>query len=177
VAALHRLAAARPDRATGKSDLPAGPVLLLGGSAHAGNRVQAARLAQEHNVPLHELPLAAPAPAMAAAIASLRTHGAASLLAESPRRDSAALLRVFVAAATEIIAATGTTRIFVTGGETAFALCRALGLSALEFQAELEPGLSLSRAASTRGPLRLAIKPGGFGSPETWVRAWAGLRA
>ncbi len=176
VAALGR-SETRPPAATATSLPPPGPVLLLGGSAHAGNRTAAARLTREHGVPVYALQAGDPGPAIAAAIASLRTGGAAGLLVEATRRDSALLLREFVLAAHAIITATGTARIFATGGETAFALCGTLGVSALEFHAELESGLSLSRGATPRGPLLLAIKPGGFGTPETWVRAWAGLKA
>ena len=156
--------------------LPAGPILMLCGSAHAGNRAPAARLARERGVPVHEFSLTNPAAVVTATVASVRARGGASLIVEETRRDSAALLRALAAAAQEIVAATGTARLFITGGETAFALCGALGISALEFCAELESGLSLARAVTNRGPLHLAIKPGGFGTAETWVRAWDRLR-
>lgn len=156
--------------------IPAGPVLMLGGSAHPGNRAQAAELTRARGVPAHELRLTDPAGAIAAGIASLRAGGGASLLVEPRRHDSAAVLRTLAAAAGEMIAATGTARIFVTGGETAFALCGALGVAELEFCDELESGLSLSHAVTNRGPLMFAIKPGGFGGAETWVRAWDALR-
>jgi uncharacterized protein YgbK (DUF1537 family) len=156
---------------------PAGPVLLLCGSAHAGNRAQAAALAHASGVPVVELRLSDPTVAIAAAMAGLRTAGGASLVVEASRHDSAVVLRALVAAAVEILAATGTNRIFATGGETAFALCRQLGIAALEFGEEIEPGLVLSRAVADCGPLQIAIKPGGFGTAEAWVRAWERLRA
>lgn len=155
---------------------PPGPILMLGGSAHAGNRLQAAALTRERGVPVHVLTLAEPAAASAAAIASLRATGGASLLFEETRHESARVLPVITAAAREIIATTGTRRIFATGGETAFALCGALGISTLAFDAELEPGLSLSRNEPPGESRLLAIKPGGFGTAATWVRAWDALR-
>jgi uncharacterized protein YgbK (DUF1537 family) len=156
--------------------IPAGPILMLCGSAHAGNRVQAATLARERGVPVHELSVTEPAAAIAAACARLRAGDGASLVIESARRDSAEVLRALAAAAHEIIATAGVRRVFATGGETAYALCGALGISAFDFAAEIESGLSLSCAATNRGPLRFAIKPGGFGTPGTWVRAWDALR-
>ncbi len=157
--------------------LPAGPILMLCGSAHACNRGQAAVLARERGIPVHEFRITDPAPAVAAVIASLRAGGGASLLVEATRSASTTVLRTLTAAATEIIAAAGTARIFATGGETAFALCGALGIQTLQFGAEIESGLSLSQATTDRGPLRLAIKNGGFGNADTWVRAWDGLNA
>ena len=79
--------------------------------------------------------------------------------------------------AAAILAETGVRRIFVTGGETAFALCRALHVSALTFWAEIEAGLSISGAECAQGSLVFAVKPGGFGDAETWVRAWDTLAA
>lgn len=176
VAALGR----RSERATtagAQEPFPAGPVLLLCGSAYAGNRAQAALLARERGVPVHELRLAEPTGVVASAIASLQTGGSATVMAEGVRRDSAAMLRALVVATREIVLATGANRLFITGGETAFAFGRELGFGTLEFGAELESGLSLSRAVTARGPLLLAIKPGGFGTADCWVRAWDALRA
>lgn len=175
VAALHprqRTAAAL----RGPAVPPAGPTLMLCGSAHAGNRAQAAMLARERRVPVHEFAAARPAGAIAAATASLRSNRGASLIVEETRRDSATVLAALAAASKEIITAIGVRRIFVTGGETAFALCAALGITALEIVAELESGLSLSGALSAGHPLLFAIKPGGFGGPDTWVRAWDALQ-
>lgn len=180
--ALARPVAARMARTGGTRGEPhaagfTGPVLMVGGSAHAGNRAQAAVLARERGVPVHEFRLAEPGLAGRAALASLGAGGGASLLVEQTRGDSGAVLRALAAAVQEIVERAGTVRIFVTGGETAFAVCGALGIATLEFGDELEPGLSVSRAVAASGvTMLLAIKPGGFGSEETWVRAWDRLR-
>jgi 4-hydroxythreonine-4-phosphate dehydrogenase len=63
----------------------------------------------------------------------------------------------------------------VTGGETAFALATALGISALELVAEIEAGLVLARSGEGANRRWWAVKPGGFGDAETWVRAWDAL--
>jgi uncharacterized protein YgbK (DUF1537 family) len=152
---------------------PPGPVLLLGGSAHAINRRQATRLRETKDVPTHELLPDSPVNMIVNAVAtSLRTRGAAALLTGAERFDSAAVLERLTAVATAAIAATGTARVFATGGETARALCAALDVRQLAFEAELEPGLAVASGSGRNGPLLLAVKPGGFGDDDTWLRAW-----
>jgi uncharacterized protein YgbK (DUF1537 family) len=155
---------------------PAGPTLLIGGSAHPANREQAHMLARTQGVPVHELSIAEPQQAIQSVIESLRAKGAAMLLVEKARADSKAVLEAIATAASAAIAATGAGRIFATGGETAYALCRALDVATLAFLAEIEPGLSLSCGEARGRPLLLAIKPGGFGDVHTWERAWMALQ-
>ena len=158
------------------SDL-SGPVLLICGSAHPKNREQAAALRRVEEVPAFEFRLDDPKTTVAAAIAELRAGRSAAVVVEAARhRDSRHVVHAVAAAAAAIIDAVHAQRIFVTGGETAFALCRQLGVEALSFIAELESGLSLSTAETSRGQLRFAIKPGGFGDEQTWIRACSGLR-
>ena len=147
-------------------------MLFLGGSAHALNRRQAARLWSARNVPLHELSPADSVEVFAAKVAtSLREQGAASVLVAPERGDSALIRDRLTAVAATALAATGTARVFATGGETARSLCVALGVRSLRFEAELEPGLAAASGEGSRGPLRLAVKPGGFGDDDTWLRA------
>ena len=149
-----------------------GPVLFLGGSAHALNRRQAARLWSTRNVPLHEFNLADSVDTFAAKVAaSLRDRKAASVLVAPARGDSTLIRDRLTAVAAAALAATGTARVFATGGETARSLCVALGVRSLRFEAELEPGLAAASGEGPRGPLRLAVKPGGFGDDDTWLRA------
>ena len=153
-----------------------GPLLFVGGSAHPVNRGQARRLEREQGVRVHAVAIADRGSAVGAAAADLAERGAATLMIQEARAESRAALAAIAAAASEALALTPARRIFATGGETAFALCRALGISALTFSAELEPGLSLSRAATKTGEILFAIKPGGFGDDQTWNRAWRGLQ-
>lgn len=149
-----------------------GPVLFLGGSAHAINRRQAARLWSARNVPLHELNLADSVEVFATKVAaSLRDRKAASVLVAPERGDSALIRDRLTAVACAALAATGATRVFATGGETARALCVALGVRVLRFEAELEPGLAAASGEGSTGPLLFAVKPGGFGNDDTWLRA------
>lgn len=157
---------------------PPGPVLFLGGSAHALNRRQAARLWSARSVPLHEFSLSDSIEVLAAKIAtSLRDRRAASVLV-APERGNSVLIRDRLAAlACAALAATGTARVFATGGDTARALCVALGVRSLRFEAELEPGLAAASGESSAGPMLFAVKPGGFGDDETWLHAHAHLSA
>jgi uncharacterized protein YgbK (DUF1537 family) len=156
--------------------IPAGPALMVCGSAHPRNREQAAMLARSRGVAVHELRLDAPSKAAAAAIADLRANRGAAILVEEQRHpDSAIVVAAIAAAAEQVLKATGLRRVFVTGGETAFALGQRLRVSTFTFGAEIEAGLSVSRAGHADGALLFAIKPGGFGDEQTWVRAWDAL--
>jgi len=175
--ALARPVAARMARAPADAEdtvraIPPGPVLMVGGSAHRLTREQALAWARVGGVPLREVRVAAGGPAVIAALEDLRTRDAAALVPETARGDSAAVLRALTAAAKELVATAGVRRVFVTGGETAFALCRAFEISSLRFVAEIESGLSLSRGGAPGGEVLLAVKPGGFGEADSWVKAW-----
>jgi uncharacterized protein YgbK (DUF1537 family) len=61
--------------------------------------------------------------------------------------------------------------LLLTGGETAVAVCRALGASGLQLTGELEPGLAVG--ALLDGPfegLAVVTKAGSFGDTETFAR-------
>ena len=63
--------------------------------------------------------------------------------------------------------------LFLAGGETAVAVCRALGATGIALAGELAPGLPLGHLRD--GPfagLAVVTKAGGFGDPETLVRVW-----
>jgi uncharacterized protein YgbK (DUF1537 family) len=173
--AAVRFPAAGPAAIT-HPQIPAGPVLFIGGSAHPVNREQCGRLARACGVPICELNPAESEPAVRRAITSAQSQGVAVLVVTPLRTDPELAVRAISSAAAEVIAAAGVRRVFVTGGETAFALCRTLGVSSLKFLQEVEPGLSLSEVSQPAGSLLLAVKPGGFGDASTWMRAWAELR-
>jgi len=60
------------------------------------------------------------------------------------------------------------TTFLATGGETARALCRALGVHILVPLDEIEPGIPLSLALER--DIRMITKAGGFGDPDTLAR-------
>ncbi len=155
--------------------VPAGPLLWLNGSGHPRSREQAAAWARSAQLPIFEGSAngdLAPATALTTA---LRTRGAAILQASAVRGDSTQVLAALVRTAAAAIRGAGVTRLFVTGGETAFALARELGIARLVYRGEIEPGLALARAESAAGAMHWAVKPGGFGDEHTWARAAAAL--
>jgi uncharacterized protein YgbK (DUF1537 family) len=65
--------------------------------------------------------------------------------------------------------------IVATGGDTANALCSALGAQALEILGEVEAGIPIMRLLGER-PLPLVTKAGGFGSPVAISEALAKVK-
>ena len=163
-----------PPPAGGKP-LTGATCMVVCGSAHPLNPSQAVLLTRERGVTCHVLPSDDIAATLIAAGSDKQDSGVALLLDER-RGDSAELLASLVSVAAERLARTGCARVFVTGGETAFALCGRLGIDRLVYQREVEPGLSVSAAPYREGTLFLAVKPGGFGDERTWVRAWDALQ-
>ena len=162
-------------------------VLFVCGSAHPVNRAQAARLAEASGMLVRAIasdgrPAETTGVESAAMVAEELRMGRMAGLQLAMRggagdfATSRAALHAIVAAARVAIAGSGVRRLMVTGGETAFALCRALGLDALRVMSEIEPGLVLAEAGAS-GFWRLAIKPGGFGSEAAWVKAGEALRS
>ena len=145
----------------------AGRVLVVCGSGHPLNRVQAERLRSERGVGVREVRLRGGGTAPP----SEMDEGGV-LMIEAARGESAAALRVIVSAATETIERKRVRKIFVTGGETAFALCRELGVRELELIDEIEAGVCVSEAERGGERMWIAVKPGGFGDENTWVRVW-----
>lgn len=165
---------ARPARPA-EAALPPGPVLFLCGSAHPINRAQASALAAAAGIPPHPLMPASPLPAVLAARRSLRERGGATLMVDSTRIAPHVVLEALAFAAAELMAEAGAGRMFLTGGETAQAVCRRLRIDTLRFVAELEPGVAVADAVASGRQIRLVIKPGGFGSQEAWIQAWRRL--
>lgn len=65
--------------------------------------------------------------------------------------------------------------LILTGGDTAKAICRGLGVSGLEVVMELEAGVPLSRMADSRR-IPVVTKAGAFGTEETLLRALRRLK-
>lgn len=66
--------------------------------------------------------------------------------------------------------------LIVGGGDTAFAVCRELGIRAIILEGEAVPGLPLGRATTAAGrQLRVVTKAGGFGDDEALLTARAVL--
>ena len=154
-----------------------GPMVFVCGSSHYGNRAQADQLARECGVPIREVTPGDVADTTRAAIADAAKHGGVSLMLETERTESSRALKAITEVAREVVRQAAAARLFVTGGETAFALGGAFHVSRLSFRAELEPGLSLSSAETDLGTMLWAVKPGAFGDVQTWRRAYEALKA
>ncbi len=173
-----RLGAAHPTTAVkgARPALPPGAVLFVCGSAHPANRTQAGVLARERGLPVIEVSPANPGAAARAAVAAIRVHGGVALHiaprgSDETSSDSRGALAAIVEATRTVVTYTGIRRIMATGGETARALCDAFGIDSLRVLEDIEPGLVLASADNGSGAWLLAIKPGGFGTEASWVRA------
>jgi uncharacterized protein YgbK (DUF1537 family) len=144
--------------ATGSADpvaappRPRRPLVVVAGTAHPATRAQLAWLGSRDGLEI----LAPPSDRGADDVARRREMAA--------RLGDAARARVERARPGAVL---------LTGGETAIAVLRALGASALRLAGELEPGLAVGTLAG--GPLEglvVMTKAGGFGDADTLVRAW-----
>jgi 3-dehydrotetronate 4-kinase len=86
------------------------------------------------------------------------------------RAEGATLVESAFRAAATALAEAGVRTFVVAGGETSGAVMQALGVKALRFGAEIEPGVPWTDSIDPPG-FRLALKSGNFGSPEFFVRA------
>jgi 3-dehydrotetronate 4-kinase len=86
--------------------------------------------------------------------------------AEAGLRIAYALARV----ALQVIEAAPPSGLIVSGGETAGAVCRTMGLGALEVGRNIEPGVPVCRSLG-RFQLPLVLKSGNFGSVDFYGRA------
>jgi uncharacterized protein YgbK (DUF1537 family) len=140
------------------------------------NRTQAARLAATNGLSVVGMDPEHPARAVVAGAAELRRVGAAIVLAPEARGRPEFIRDAVAAIGAALVGEHGIRRVFVTGGETARALAASLGVRELIIAGSIEPGLVLAATATPHtGPLLLAVKPGGFGDAETWLRAAAAL--
>lgn len=160
-------------RATRPATRPTlGTVLFLGGSAHPLNRTQAGRLAAARGLDAIHADPAAPGNALRVAASQLRATGATLVLAPEARGRPDEIRECVAAIGAALITYHGVRRVFVTGGETARALASRLGVRELSVEGSIEPGLVLAAAALPAGEaLLFAVKPGGFGDADTWIRA------
>lgn len=153
------------------------PILMIGGSAHPLNREQSAELATQAGLANTEIDFSTPSSVVESVCKTLMSNGSAILSTTESRMAPGEALTAIVEASVGVIEKAGVRRIFATGGETACALCRRLGIHALRFHEELEAGLSLSVGETRAGAVLLAVKPGGFGDRQTWIKAYKALSA
>ena len=131
---------------------PAGRWLLVAGSRHGATRAQ---------------------------VVAARAAGLAVLAApDEPADDRHEVISRLAAEACAWLAREDFDGVAVTGGETARALCEALGASSIELIGAPRPGLALGRLSTRRHrALPLLTKAGGFGEPDLFVSMLPALPA
>jgi 3-dehydrotetronate 4-kinase len=72
------------------------------------------------------------------------------------------------------LAANGTRRFVIAGGETAGAIVQALGIWELSIGRQIDPGVSWTMSLGEPA-LALALKSGNFGAPDFFLRAFSVL--
>jgi D-threonate/D-erythronate kinase len=136
-----------------------GPLLVVAGSAHPVTLAQLARLRARG---LDDRRVLSPE----------RAGGVDDL---AGRAETARRLGALARERVERAPRPGT--VLLTGGESAAAVCRALGATGLRLDGEVEPGLARGRLLDgPRAGLAVVTKAGGFGDPDTLVRLWEACR-
>ncbi len=91
---------------------------------------------------------------------------------EALGRDRAGqLVEEAMAAIARALVAVGVRRLVVAGGETAGAVCTALGIRGLRIGPQIAPGVPATVSLG-EPPLALALKSGNFGGPEFFLEAF-----
>jgi 3-dehydrotetronate 4-kinase len=92
-------------------------------------------------------------------------------------RDRAGMLvEETLAAIARRLAADGTRRFVIAGGETAGAVVQALGITGLRIGRQIDPGVPWTMSLGEPA-LALALKSGNFGAPDFFLRAFSVLSA
>lgn len=150
---------------------PRRPLFVVSGSAHPATRAQVARL-ETRGFPGTWLGSEAAGDRLPPDGAFLAAHPEPANT-DDPRRGAMA---VRLAEATRQRLERGAPRtLLLTGGETAYSVCRALGVTGIALAGQVEPGLPIG--ALLGGPfagLGVITKAGGFGDPDTLVRLYEG---
>jgi uncharacterized protein YgbK (DUF1537 family) len=114
-------------------------------------------------------------PATQDQLARLEARGVSGVWLPDPEGaldgDREAILRALAARVRERLARGAAATLLLTGGETAYSVCRAIEATGIALDGQLEPGLATGRLLG--GPfagLTVVTKAGGFGDPETLVR-------
>jgi uncharacterized protein YgbK (DUF1537 family) len=114
-------------------------------------------------------------PATRAQLAQLEARGISGIWPPDPEGardgDRQASLRALATATRERLARGAPGTLLLTGGETAYSVCRAIEAIGIALDGVFEPGLAVGRLLG--GPfagLTVVTKAGGFGDPETLVR-------
>lgn len=168
-AALARRMAMR----SGQLTLPALPLLGLVGTDNPAMLGQLERVAGQRIVIGNE-----PLLALRDILDRIQSDGAAFLTCDLPQGLPREAMQAAIAGRFAEVCARleRPGALFVSGGETLSALCRALGASGLDVYGQFEPGAPLSRlCGGDWDGLDIVSKSGAFGTPDFLQRLLAGL--
>jgi uncharacterized protein YgbK (DUF1537 family) len=171
----HAPAAGGESRAAGRGARGASAVLVVCGSRHPAARAQAQRLAayaavvRAGDADIRDL-AAALADGRDGLLLPPAADADAGLVAASLGRTARAVLDRAAAQRR-----TGSYGLVLTGGDTASAVLRSLGVGRLQLTGELEPGVP--QAIAWPGGHMVVTKAGGFGADDALLRAVRALRA
>ena len=154
--------------------LPVRGVLVVVGSLSGVSREQLRFLAEECWCAI--VSVAGRSGANQEALEDARTAllGGACAAVQSANDREATGAGAFVKALAEVVAGLSEEELFgalvITGGETAVGVARRLGAVGIRLEGEVEPGVPVGTLIGPR-PYRVVTKAGGFGEPDTLVRA------
>ena len=81
----------------------------------------------------------------------------------------------FADGVSRIVAATGPDMLMMGGGDTAYAILRSMGARVLAPKGEIEAGVPWFEVeCASGGPMRCAVKSGGFGNPQSLIKILQG---
>lgn len=150
--------------------------LFVCGSLHPASRRQLELLSAETSAPIR---MVSPDPSdhdelVEALRQDLRCHGAGILTTpETPGEAPEPLDDALTEVCRGLLRERAIVAVFLTGGNTAVSVCRALGVSRIQLQCVLGPGTVLTHeplASPKEGKLELCIKGGSLGDPDTMLR-------
>jgi uncharacterized protein YgbK (DUF1537 family) len=162
-----------------------GPVLVVAGSRRQATQRQVDRALADLNATRLQIVPEAPTSSAERAREAACGHlgrGWHVILAAAPEPYLPGLDQQLARTLGEVAAAVVLSQplagLVLTGGATATAVCRALGIDSLEIEAELAPGIPAGRVVGGRwAGLGVVTKAGGFGREDVLVQAIAYLVA
>lgn len=169
---------------------PAGGGIMLAGSCSAQTRKQVAKAkaAGIATLALDPLAIAQGTQSLEDALDFIRAHGqdprppllyssadpaaVAAAQAALGRAEAGEIVERFLSDVAARLAASGTRRFIVAGGETSGAVVEALRATAVHIGPEIDPGVPWVLTTDADAPMALALKSGNFGCEDFFAKAW-----
>jgi len=174
----------RPRASAWRLGAPSRPVLVIAGSRRRATMRQieeASRVLQAEVVEVDPRHLEESAE-RAFALAESALNAERDVIMTSAFRDyvsemSKKVTRILGDLAGRLVRSSHTSRMVLTGGSTAYAVCQALGIDRIEIQEEIAPGIPAGKGSGDqRSEIGLVTKAGGFGEEDALIEAVRYLR-